>query len=58
MGYDANCTSLTRELFRQFFRLVLLILGVEDDSPAVQADLLGVNDVAQQRQRVFAASVP
>lgn len=49
--------TLTRQLLGQLFRLVLLVLGVEDDGPAVQPDLLRVDDVAQQRQRVLAARV-
>lgn len=45
------------QLLGELLGLVLLVLGVEDHGPAVEADLLGVDDVAQQRHRVLAARV-
>lgn len=49
--------ALTWQLLGELLGLILLILRVEDDRPPVQADLLRLDNVTQQRQRVLAASV-
>jgi hypothetical protein len=56
-GVTEDRGVLTRVVGHECLRLVLLLLGVKDDGPPVEPDLLGVDDVSEEVEGILAPGV-